>query len=70
MNKVDLTAATWTKSSRSNGQAACVETALVGQGIVPVRDSKVEQGPVLFFGSDTWSAFVVGVKGDAINAAD
>ncbi|MFE2937482.1 DUF397 domain-containing protein [Streptomyces sp. NPDC059255] len=70
MNKVDLTGAVWIKSSRSNGQSACVETAFVGQDIVPVRDSKVARGPVLVFGADMWSAFVAGVKRGALHAGD
>lgn len=62
MNRIDLAGAVWIKSSRSNGQSACVEAALVGLGVIPVRDSKDPHGPVLVFGADTWSTFVTGVK--------
>ena len=42
MSSIDLSEAPWRKSSYSNGQANCVETAGVGPGgyFVVVRDSK------------------------------
>ncbi|MFJ2110367.1 MULTISPECIES: DUF397 domain-containing protein [unclassified Streptomyces] len=70
MNKVDLTGMAWIKSSRSNGQSACVEAALGAEGIVPVRDSKVTQGHILTFGPGAWSEFVTGVKQSAGPLAD
>lgn len=48
----------WRKSSYSNGSGGnCVEMAETDHRAL-VRDSKVQQSPVLAFRSDTWSAFV------------
>jgi hypothetical protein len=57
----------WRASSYSSGNGQCVEVADV-QGAVPVRDSKVTSGPVLVFGTDTWAAFVAGVREGGIGA--
>ncbi|WP_405585996.1 DUF397 domain-containing protein [Streptomyces sp. NBC_01190] len=53
----------WRKSSYSGSTNNCVEVAdgMVG-GVVPVRDSKDPEGPVLAFGADAWCAFVGGVR--------
>ena len=57
-----LRAASWTKSSYSQGQNNCVEVAQV-PGWVGVRDSKLgASSPVLVFTEDEWSAFVSGAK--------
>ncbi|MFR9726214.1 DUF397 domain-containing protein [Streptomyces sp. MS19] len=49
----------WRKSSySSNNGGNCVEVAEGVPGVVPVRDSKVVQGPVLAFPVETWRAFV------------
>ncbi|WP_158844434.1 DUF397 domain-containing protein [Saccharothrix deserti] len=53
---MDLTNATWRKSSRSTSQANCVEIAHVANRIA-VRDSKNPDGPVLLFGKVDWSVF-------------
>ncbi|MBW5422881.1 DUF397 domain-containing protein [Streptomyces sp. BG9H] len=54
-------AARWRKSSHSNGQGGdCVEVADGVPGVVPVRDSKVPQGPALIIGAPAWQAFVSG----------
>ncbi|MFJ3217458.1 DUF397 domain-containing protein [Kitasatospora sp. NPDC086801] len=63
MDTTDLTGAVWFKSTRSNGQSACVEVAILNHGIVPVRDSKDPNGPALVFPADTWTAFVTAIKG-------
>jgi hypothetical protein len=52
--------AKWWKSALS-GNGNCVEVALV-DGQVAVRDSKDEQGPVLFFTLTEWDAFIRGVR--------
>ncbi|MEV7678901.1 DUF397 domain-containing protein [Streptomyces sp. NPDC088341] len=70
MDSIDLSNAAWIKSSRSNGQSACVEAVLSGQGVVPVRDSKDLHGPVLLLGADTWSSFVAGVRKGAFSSID
>ncbi|MGA5818135.1 DUF397 domain-containing protein [Kitasatospora sp. NPDC094028] len=62
MDTVDLTEAVWFKSSRSNGQSACVEVAFLNTGIVPVRDSKDRNGPALAFPADAWTTFVTAIK--------
>ncbi|GAA2250237.1 MULTISPECIES: DUF397 domain-containing protein [Kitasatospora] len=62
-NPID--SATWEKSSYSGSNGGqCVEfsRALATSGLVPVRDSKNPDGPVLVFPTDAWSAFVAGIK--------
>ncbi|MGC5401547.1 DUF397 domain-containing protein [Streptomyces sp. DT20] len=61
MNRVDLTEASWVKSSYSNAQSSCVEIATVGGGVVPVRDSKNILGPVIVLGDHAWCAFLAGI---------
>ncbi|UNZ16945.1 DUF397 domain-containing protein [Streptomyces sp. 891-h] len=63
MRPLDLSAATWRKSSYSNPDGgACVEVSDDFASIVPVRDSKAPHGPVLTFAADDWSLFVTAVK--------
>ncbi|WP_316529608.1 DUF397 domain-containing protein [Kitasatospora brasiliensis] len=62
MNTVDLTEAVWFKSTRSNGQSACVEVAFLNSDIIPVRDSKDPGGPALAFPTHAWAAFVTAIK--------
>ncbi|MFJ2780706.1 MULTISPECIES: DUF397 domain-containing protein [unclassified Kitasatospora] len=59
---VDLTAASWFKSSHSQNGGTCVEVAPDYPGLVPVRDSKDPEGPALVFPTATFAAFVAGVK--------
>ncbi|MFI6471920.1 DUF397 domain-containing protein [Streptomyces sp. NPDC050516] len=62
--KADLSSASWFKSSYSNGDGGdCVEMANGLPDLVPVRDSKVQEGPVLLFRASSWAAFVQQVKG-------
>lgn len=60
MNRTpDLGTLTWRKSSYSDGgQNNCVEVAAGLPAVVPVRDSKVPDGPVLHFPPATWTAFL------------
>ncbi|MEU2427444.1 DUF397 domain-containing protein [Streptomyces sp. NPDC007851] len=53
---------TWTKSSYSAGNGACVEVKSPTTTGLAVRDSKVEEGPVLAFPADAWNTFVASVK--------
>ncbi|MDN5385344.1 MULTISPECIES: DUF397 domain-containing protein [Streptomyces] len=53
----------WRRSSYSNQEGGnCVEVADGLPGVVPVRDSKAPDGPVLVFPAGSWSAFVDGLK--------
>lgn len=55
----DVATAAWFKSSYSNGQAACVETAVLDSGEVALRDSKHgTHGPMVTVPAAGWNAFV------------
>ncbi|AZS86676.1 DUF397 domain-containing protein [Streptomyces griseoviridis] len=54
---------TWTKSSYSTGNGACVEIKSPVVAAMAVRDSKVTDGPTLAFPADAWNTFVTSVKG-------
>ncbi|MEU6366257.1 DUF397 domain-containing protein [Streptomyces sp. NPDC046931] len=56
------TTETWTKSSYSTGNGACVEVKSPKAAALAVRDSKVPEGPVLAFPADAWNAFVTSIK--------
>ncbi|MFJ9848811.1 DUF397 domain-containing protein [Streptomyces sp. NPDC101150] len=62
-NSLDLSSATWRKSSHSNPDGAnCLEVRDDLPGLVPVRDSKDPHGPALVFTAAGWSSFVTAVK--------
>ncbi|MBT2491032.1 DUF397 domain-containing protein [Streptomyces sp. ISL-96] len=66
----DLSAATWRKSSYSDGSGGnCLEVGADHSHIVPVRDSKDLLRPALVFRAGAWSAFVAGVKNGQVTAA-
>ncbi|MFE0693531.1 DUF397 domain-containing protein [Streptomyces sp. NPDC059173] len=55
----------WFTSSYSNNGGDCVEVAAdltATHGIVPVRDSKVVDGPVVTVPATAFAAFVAGVR--------
>jgi hypothetical protein len=59
---MDLTSATWRKSSYSgNNGGNCVEVA-VGARHIAIRDSKDPRGPVLTFDPKDWQRFADRVK--------
>jgi hypothetical protein len=63
MNTHELGAVTWVKSSYSdNNGGNCVEIAPAFPAVVPVRDSKVSEGPVLMLTRSAWSAFTAAVR--------
>ncbi|MEV8002629.1 DUF397 domain-containing protein [Streptomyces sp. 35M1] len=56
----------WFKSSYSDNGGNCVEVAAdlaATHGIVPVRDSKAVDGPVVAVPATAFAAFVAGVRG-------
>jgi predicted secreted Zn-dependent protease len=59
---LDLSKATWHKSSRSGANNNCVEVAGNLPRVVAVRDSKHPDGPVLVVTREEWRAFTAGVK--------
>lgn len=58
----NLAGATWRKSTRSNNGGNCVEVADNLPGVVGLRDSKDQSGPVLSFDPSDWAAFVATLK--------
>ncbi|MFJ3026785.1 DUF397 domain-containing protein [Streptomyces tendae] len=59
MREYDLSDARWRKSTYSNGDGGnCLEVADGVPGVIPVRDSKVTDGPVVVIGSAAWTEFV------------
>jgi uncharacterized protein DUF397 len=66
---MDLTSATWRKSTYSGGNGgACVEVAVVpgskegSDHVIALRDSKNPGGPALIFTPGEWEAFTAGVQ--------
>ncbi|RDI49808.1 DUF397 domain-containing protein [Nocardia mexicana] len=59
---VDLSGASWFKSSRSSGKTECVEVAWLAEGKVGVRDSKNPTGPALIFTPGEWDGFTAGMQ--------
>ncbi|WP_415956960.1 DUF397 domain-containing protein [Streptomyces sp. 021-4] len=62
----------WFTSSYSSNGGACVQVAVnlvAARGIVPVRDSKCVDGPVVDVRAAAFSAFVAGVRAGTFDAA-
>ncbi|MDT0450639.1 DUF397 domain-containing protein [Streptomyces hesseae] len=63
---LELSEATWRKSTYSAAHEECLEVAdLIPGDLIPVRDSKVPTGPALFLPAGAWATFVRAVKADA-----
>jgi Domain of unknown function (DUF397) len=54
--------ANWIESSLSYANGDCVQAARLPDGRIGLRDSKNTAGPVLFFTTAEWSAFLGGVR--------
>ncbi|MFD8329145.1 DUF397 domain-containing protein [Streptomyces lydicus] len=69
MRSLDLSAASWRKSSYSNPDGGeCIEISDDFAPVIPVRDSKNPHGPVIAFAADGWSSFVSAVKDGSLSA--
>ncbi|MEU6816977.1 DUF397 domain-containing protein [Streptomyces sp. NPDC046860] len=63
MREYDLSNARWHRSTYSNGDGGnCLETADGVPGLVPVRDSKLADSPVLLVGAAAWADFLDAVR--------
>ncbi|MFD4522720.1 DUF397 domain-containing protein [Streptomyces sp. NPDC058470] len=63
MDRHELSAATWIRSSYSDANGGnCIEVAPDFPAVVPVRDSKNPHGPVLVIDRAAWAAFVSAVR--------
>jgi Domain of unknown function (DUF397) len=58
----DLDAATWRTSSFSGHEGSCVETALLADGSIAVRNSNDPEADVVFFTRAEMDAWIKGVK--------
>jgi hypothetical protein len=68
VNSADLIGAIWRKSTRSNGDANCVEVAFLDDGRVATRDTKDQgNGHALVFAPGKWDAFTDGMTDGGFN---
>ncbi|WP_210589480.1 DUF397 domain-containing protein [Streptomyces sp. GESEQ-35] len=59
MREYDLSNTRWRKSTYSDDNGGdCLEVADGVPGVVPVRDSKQPDGPVILLGATAWAAFI------------
>jgi hypothetical protein len=59
---IDPASLAWRKSSYSDSGGACVETAVLPDHRVALRDSKQPDGAILLYTPAEWSAFLTGVQ--------
>ncbi|GAU67446.1 hypothetical protein SSP35_05_00130 [Streptomyces sp. NBRC 110611] len=59
----------WTKSSYSGGNGACVEIAVPATAAIAVRDSKDPEGARLTFDNPSWNHFVSNLADGAFDVA-
>ncbi|MGW6912719.1 DUF397 domain-containing protein [Kitasatospora sp. NPDC054939] len=69
MRSSDLVPSGWFTSSYSQQGGDCVEVAAHSRNVVPVRDSKDPEGPVLLFPADAWRSFITALRDDEISGA-
>lgn len=62
--RADLSHVVWRTSTKSGGNGACVEVAVL-DGVIAVRDSKDRSGPMLTFDRSAWRSFLSGLKKSA-----
>ena len=66
MDKYQLSTATWIKSSYSDDNGGdCIEVAPHIPAVVPVRDSKNPDGPVLVINRPAWLSFIDAVRSES-----
>ena len=66
---LDVAAVEWVRSTYSDANGGeCVEFSrtFAPAGAIPVRDSKIPQGPALTCAPDGWAAFVSAVRSGAL----
>jgi hypothetical protein len=62
LSRIDLSGVTWFTSSHSGPNGGqCVEVGRGLPGLVPVRDSKDPDGPVLTLSPAAWRSFLAAV---------
>jgi hypothetical protein len=66
---IDPASLAWRKSSYSDSGGACVETAVLPDRRVALRDSKQPDGAILLYTAAEWGAFVKGVKAGKFDLA-
>ena len=64
---IDPASLAWRKSSYSEGGGECVETAVLPDRRVAVRDSKQPDGAVLLYAPEEWHAVVADAKAGAFD---
>ena len=65
---MDLSNATWRKSSYSGGNGGnCVEVAVLPDDSRAIRDSKDPEGSKFVFAPATWRTFTTAVKSGALD---
>ncbi|MEV4093764.1 DUF397 domain-containing protein [Streptosporangium saharense] len=68
MNQITDLGAEFRKSSLSGAHDNCVEVAMNLPGVIAVRDSKDQSGPVLAFTPAQWRSFVGRVRTGSFDA--